>query len=113
MGVFTFLFMDSQKQEQTQPALVLAWHREAAEAVHDLELDAAVNGKFERTHAEMIQDHSAIIARHDPHAETVRLLREASIRVIEFGSSIEQEPIAERLASEIRVHLAKLKEGTK
>ena len=90
-------------EAQPQPAPALAWHREAAICIMGLNYppgDAVTNI------AHIIAVHHW---SHDPHAETVRLLEEAAQRVIEFGSSIEQEPIAERLAEQIRDHLAKLK----
>lgn len=47
---------------QPQPAPVLAWHKEAAKEIHAAQY---ATDNF---------DLAAIIAAHDPHAETVRLL---------------------------------------
>lgn len=96
---------------QPQPAPVLAWHREAANEVRET---------IDRLGRCYVTDEglSAIIAAHDPHAETVRLLEEAyqhvynaafeERRTIALVDSDKKSPISE-LANEIRDHLAKLK----
>lgn len=104
----------TESEKSPQPAPVLAWHREAgiACAAH-ICADTEVLGGI--TFAAIIASHDRIerIIEAAQHAETVRLLEAAAQRVIEFGSSIEQEPIAERLAEQIRTHLAKLSQYAK
>ena len=77
------------------PAKVLPWHREAAKALIN-------NYRQDPIHE--------VIAAHDPHQETVRLLREA-IDQIESG---EQDTFGltafqENLCKEARAHLARVK----
>jgi len=81
--------------DQPQPAPVLAWHRELAEKI-----DIIVRQFC--GHTGTLPDFTDLIAMHDPHAETVRLLEEAVLHVAYTGQ-------ARPLHDEIRTHLAKLK----
>lgn len=82
-------------------APVLAWHREAAKEIHAAQY-ATDNFDF-----------AAIIAAHDQHAETVRLLE----AVLNVAENCDETGYADgvgfvnldKLHNEIRTHLAKLK----
>ena len=73
----------NQDQPSTQPT-ILPWHREAAESINGLLQTWGEDALSEDKYA-------AIIARHDPHAETLRLLEEIeesvnrAMSLVEFG----------------------------
>jgi len=83
--------MDSQ--DETQPHPVLPWHREAA-------MIAACDRYPDTIREE--KRIAKIIAKHDPHAETVRLLEQALEYVTLYAYD-------QSVADKIRAHLAKLK----
>lgn len=97
-------------QDGLQPAPVLPWHRKAAHKII-----AAVNPQIAAMrdnpqwepgmYGQRFNDAAAIIAAHDPHAETVRLL-ERTLRYIEHDHPNDVQTI---FAQAIRAHLAKLK----
>lgn len=71
---------------------VLPWHREAAKEI---------NKALLRQNPTV----SAIIASHDPHAETLRLLRDAYAAMVRWG----YPDLGPLLARDIRAHLAAMK----
>lgn len=89
-----------------QPAPALAWHREAAEGITDCN-DFTIQSYAAETLAQTHYGLAAIIAAHDPHAETVRLL-ERLINQVEACEAF-CNTFRPDLRNEIRTHLAKLK----
>ena len=88
-----------------QPAPVLAWHREAAQLI----ANEAVVGMTVKDFAELS---ARIIAAHDPHVETVRLLEEYYSHCEQRGLGSNTTPICETyrdISKRVRTHLAKLK----
>lgn len=105
--------MNTTKEQPT----VLPWHREAAKdifpneastaAAEDFKLLPVINACINEKQREV----AAIIARHDPHAETLRLLEEAEKQLI-----YRLEPVCggtrihpDCVKSRIRTHLAAMK----
>lgn len=83
----------SEQMTSDQPN-VLPWHREAAKETYNHIGDWAYESGVEPI--------AAIIARRDPHAETLRLLEEAMVALARSDSSGEYGP----LLIIIRAHLA-------
>jgi len=89
--------MKTPEQEQPEQPTVLPWHREAAKEIDD--------NPFTQEAAEL----AAIIARHDPHAATLRLLEEldAEIQGAMNNAFPEDAPdILDGIGAKIRAHLA-------
>lgn len=89
--------------EQPNPQPILPWHREAAAAC------------FEKTSSPFVQDIITSIARHDPHATTLRLLdgiendANHGIPFYAYGDNEAACDMAHRLESilsSVRAHLA-------
>ena len=99
---------------QPQPAPVLAWHIETGREIDALYVKANMGRCTEWPAFDTIPP---IIAAHDPHAETVRLLEEAGKRIGSMTPSSNDEihipadchPASRLLVQQIRAHLAKLK----
>ena len=85
--------MNTQDNPSPLPT-ILPWHREAASAC------------FEKTSSPFVQDIITSIARHDPHAETLRLLGEAFRWVDDYNCRMSGSGV---LVEEIRAHLAAMK----
>jgi len=102
--------MKTEQEKQPAPAPVLAWHEETVKAIHPwIPADegigtlAEMQEAYDENEANLQEDNriAAIIATHDPHAETVRLLEEVNNRL--------NYTINRKLHDEVRIHLAKLK----
>lgn len=85
---------------QTQPAPVLAWHRKASKAITDLYYEGG-----------LVVPHD-IIAAHDPHATTVRLLEDVAAVIAERteGHTVVYSDRLRPLLPRIRAHLAALQQ---
>lgn len=116
--------MSEQSEVKTPQQPILPWHREAAKEIHPWELRNEGDGTIEEmelaydeNEANMNEDErvAAIIARHDPHTETLRLLGDidAEIQGAMNNAFPEDAPdILDGIGAKIRAHLAATKGTT-
>jgi hypothetical protein len=80
---------------------VLPWHKEAAQKI---------SAHHWKTGTMTVPEYAAIIAAHDPHEETVRLLEEACEAIHEIDDAF-GEPLLDNISlrKAIRAHLTVIK----